>query len=137
MVERMNRVRAKLNGGPPRARRWAEFGLAYLLFFAAIFSAAHEGHAKGAALDPLHAIVCAVDNQAASTPLTPASAGPDQDFSCCTLGFAPLAVLSSNNAAPVAPWIFASFAKIRPPYETQEGFPVAAPGMSRAPPFVV
>lgn len=136
MLKRANRLGAVLNGDPRGARRVVGFVLAYLLFFVSIFSAAHSGHSNGASLDPLHTIVCAVDNESASTPLTPYPHGPDKDFSCCVMGFAPLAVLAPSGAAFIAPTNFEVVSKILPIFETQESFPLSAKGTPRAPPFV-
>lgn len=136
MLKREIRRGAMLNGNPHGARRVAGFGLAYLLFFASIFSAAHSGHAKGLSFDPLHAIVCAVDNEKDSTPLRPPPQGPDNDLSCCVMGFAPNAVLAPSGLAFIAPTNFEVVSKILPIFETQEGFPLSAKGTPRAPPFV-
>ncbi|MEI6572715.1 MAG: hypothetical protein WCO61_04125 [Alphaproteobacteria bacterium] len=124
-----------LNGSARGARRAAGYCLAYLLFFAAIFSAAHTVHTTGAPLDPLHATICSVGDEGASTPQAPASHGPDKDFSCCTLGFGPQAVLPPVSADFDAPTHFVFHSKILPAYGTEEGYPLSAPGMSRAPPF--
>jgi len=137
MLKRVDRIGAVLNGGLFTARRVAGFGLAYLLFFASIVSVAHIAHAKGASFDPFHAIICSAGEEGASAPQMPASHGPDQDFSCCTLGFVPHAVLSSSGFGFFAPTPFALNTKIFPVYQTQEGYPLSAPGMSRAPPFMV
>ncbi len=134
MFECANQTGAVLNGSARGARRVAGYCLAYLLFFAAIFSAAHTVHATGAPLDPLHAVICSVGEEGAS-PQAPVSHGPDKDFSCCTIGFAPHAVLPPSSAGFHAPTHFVFLSKILPAYETQVGYPLSAPGMSRAPPF--
>ncbi|MEN9754964.1 MAG: hypothetical protein RLZ07_1346 [Pseudomonadota bacterium] len=137
MIERVDRIGAVLNGCPSKGRRVAGYFLAYFLFFASIFSAAHTVHAKGAPLDLLHAVICSVGEEGASTPQMPASQGPDKDLSCCTMGFGPQAVLPPSSSGFNAPTHFAFISKILPAYETQEGYPLSAPGMSRAPPFMV
>jgi len=135
MLERINDRGIVLNGSLRGARRAVGYCLVYLLFFATIFSAAHTVHVTGALLDPLHAVICSVGEEGASTPQAPASHGPDKDFSCCTLGFGPQAVLPPSDADYNAPIHFVFLSKILPAYETEEGYPLSAPGMSRAPPF--
>jgi hypothetical protein len=137
MFECANQTGAVLNGSARGARRVAGYGLAYLLFFASIFSAAHTVHERGTPLDPLHRVICSVAEEGTSTPQVPASHGPDKDFSCCTIGFAPHAVLPPSSAGFNAPTHFVFLSKILPAYETQVGYPLSAPGMSRAPPFMV
>jgi len=136
MFESANQTGAVLNGSARGARRVAGYGLAYLLFFASIFSAAHTVHERGMPLDSLHAVICSVGEEGAS-PQAPVSHGPDKDFSCCMLGFGPQAVLPPSSAGFHAPTHFVFLSKILPAYETREGYPLSAPGMSRAPPFMV
>ena len=136
MLENVNDRGVGLNGSLRGARRAAGYCLAYLLFFASIFSAAHTVHAQGAPLDPLHAVICSVGEAGASTPQAPISHGPDKDFSCCTMGFAPHAVLPPSGSGINAPTYFVFLLKTLPTYETEEGYPLSAPGMSRAPPFM-
>jgi len=135
MLERLNDRGVVMNGSARGARQVAGICLAYLLFFASIFSAVHTVHAKGVLLDPLHATICSVGDEGASSPQAPTSHGPDKDFSCCTMGFGPQAVLPPSGADFNAPAQFAFLLKIFPGYETQDGYPLSAPGMSRAPPF--
>ena len=135
MLKRVDRIWAVLNGGFFSWRRLAGFGLAYLLFFASIVSVAHTAHAKGASLDPFHAIICSDGGGETSAPQLPASHGPDQDFSCCTLGFVPHALLPASGFGFVAPPLFTLNSNIFPAFQTREGYPRSAPGMSRAPPF--
>ena len=108
-------------------------GLAYLLCFLAILSAAH-GVAHSSS-DPFHAAFCSDHADGSSSP--DHSDGHDHDLSCCLAGGSAVAVLPQEEHGAVARFDYVleqiAFASI----DNRDAYPVSAPRNSRAPPSKV